>query len=182
MKHLNSVQNLLVVLIAIAGGLLAIAIFMHWDVHRKNVEITEAVASIEALRQDEHELRVIEDVLKNTRVEVEELKTRFVGREQEVLFIEFVERLAHVQGLQVSIESIEEHAIEKNELIEKMVMNVNIKGSFIDVSKFVRVVEQMPHHVVIGPVKIKKVIVTNETGNEVVSWEGRITMEVLKLK
>jgi hypothetical protein len=162
-------------------------ICIYWFVSRKitnNIgQISELATELDFQLDREGQLRSLRGITKDTEADRGTLDSHFVSPEGIVSLIKEVEGLASRSRLYIEIDSVgvEDYLIGENvdELIEILDVDLSTEGSWSSNFYFLSLLEQMPYRVSIVRLSFDA---KKNTDGEVLTWEGIISLKILKLK
>lgn len=177
--HYYSIGALCLVIILICGGYY-ITLKTLW----------KKAASVAAYNQEllsgEQRKKVSETMIasfENSKNEIERIQGFFVKKQGEVDFIEFIERVAQEEGLEIKMDvSIDTPTQVAASNLEYLVLKMQVKGVWSRVWNFSRMLEVLPYSV-----NVKSFALIGEKKTEVGAggrgmWTGVYTLNVLKYK
>ncbi len=121
--------------------------------------------------------RSLEDLIKNNKVEIDQLQSRIVKKDGTVSFIDTVESYAKSSGISVLVENVEERKLTPEiEGYQALHLNVKTQGSWEGTYRFLSLLESLPYKLTIESAEIK-----NEM-RETAAWNSLISVSVLQQK
>ncbi len=125
-----------------------------------------------------------EDLLRSfqtTQPDIDNLRNFFVKKQGEVDFIEFVEKTARDQGLEIKINSVSLDAPTSlaTHGMEYLVLRVEVKGTWLSVWNFSKLLPTLPYSVDVNSIALFS---TPAEKDKPVIWRGVYSIRVLKQK
>ncbi|MHB1316892.1 MAG: hypothetical protein ACYCZW_03515 [Minisyncoccota bacterium] len=131
---------------------------------------------------DNQKRQYADDMIKtfeNIKDKREKIDDFFVKKQGEVDFIEYVEKVARDQSLEVEVDAVEVDLSKEASSygMEYLILRFNVKGSWINVWNFSRTLESLPYSI-----DVSNMILQRENVNEKSSpiWKGIYRVSVLK--
>lgn len=125
-----------------------------------------------------------EDLLRSfqmTQTDIDSLRNFFVKRAGEVEFIEFVEKTARDQGLEIKINSVSLDAPTSlaTHGMEYLVLRVEVKGTWLSIWNFSKLLPTLPYSVDVNSLAFFR---AEAEKDKPVMWTGVYSIRVLKQK
>lgn len=147
----------------------------------KKSDVLELAASVVNHESKKESVRLLAQDLEKLQAEFEELESFAVGISQKevVSFIEKIEKLAEVSGVQSSVEKID--VIETEEgFFEMLELTIKAFGGWGGVFHFLSLVENLPYQI-----DVKNIVLESKTSEQEDSapeWQLQISFQTLKFK
>ncbi|HEY4516014.1 MAG TPA: hypothetical protein VJH67_02390 [Candidatus Paceibacterota bacterium] len=140
----------------------------------KSASLVEALPGSLDAPLDIETVLAIKKTLAEKKVDIETLNSSFVTSSGEVAFIETVEKIAALSGVDVEIVSVDvgEYGGSKN--FESLNLQVRFEGNWSEAEGFLSSVEDAPYAVTLGDIEM--------TASQNAVWLGEVGLSVLKVK
>lgn len=175
-KNINSTKKDLIVVVLAFIVSLGLLFLLLTETYKEKDVISEYKIEISEKVNDNQQLRGVKDLLRSTEEERKMLDSYFIGLNETVSFIEYIESLGIIAGVLVSIDSVKEDELEH---FEEVNMNVSVEGGGEEVFSFLTLLENIPYYIDIYKTRIEKVK-DKKTSN--VYWTGSFEFFVPKIK
>jgi Tfp pilus assembly protein PilO len=175
-KTRRTLLILVVVTIILAGGL-----FFWFSLINKSAD--ELVSKRNIYQQElvnSESLTDIQNKLVLAKNAEEFFKNIYVDADNALNFVTFLEQLSIEAGVDLNIQSlnssIENNNSESNPY-EKIEMTLNFNGGWDPVNNFLLMIENLPHHVIVGDMQIN--LIPNSAASTTLAWSASMNLEVV---
>lgn len=175
---------LLILVLAGFGGL-----YVFWSLIRQGITKIHTVniaVEEQALHHDENES--LKALLADVGPDIESLKTRIIGSDDTVSFIDNIETMARQTGATITVDAVSEKPAVEGKDYEYISLTMSTEGSWNHVHTFVSMIESLPYKVTINSLTLDQQAFEEEKANASStkqvqrSWRGTIIIDVLKKK
>lgn len=168
-------KNKLVVLSVIVAVLSVVLYFTGlFIVLGKEKKIEDSYFSAESESSKEERIRVIKYLMETNKEPIQELQDYFVQKDDEVKFIEQIEKVARNSGIKAEIISIDVKANQNDSFKENVDVKMKVDGSWHDIMYFINKLEKISFGVLIENLNLD----SNTPNN----WSGLIELIVFREK
>ena len=163
--------------VSVCGMVVAFGLYI-WVFSQVRATITQASLMSEELQllatQNTH-TQTIRRLVRDTQEEQTKLDTYFVNEESLVAFLEDLEDIGMRTGVVLSVESVSVgQAVDKDELLIPLILNVKSTGSFQSVVHTLALLESLPQATQITQARLTQ-------SSENASWNGLYSLSVLQI-
>lgn len=144
MNNLNSKNKILKVVIGIATLCLVLYFTFLFLVKKEIKKAEDAYTNSNPDSFSEEQLWQVKSIVEKNEAEIETLRNFFIRKGDEVKFIEKIESLARVSGINFEIDSIETKNGQKDSVKEDVYVKMKIEGSWRGVTYFMDKLRKMP--------------------------------------
>ena len=196
MKILNDKKGVLflgILVVVVAAGWY----FMFVNIKGLNENISLLLQQSKLEEKKAAAIHSIEIVVNDSNSDIDKLNSYFIDKDGAAAFIESIESLGRKNGVAVSIDSVDiagngaatPPTQKQNKAggsnTELLKLTISARGSWQKVFHFLSLLENMPFKLAISEANLTAVsseAVSTEKGAAVTSWNGKFSIEVLKLK
>lgn len=164
------------IIIAITIALLSIVLYCTglFVVLAEKKEIEELYLSTESESVKEEKISVIKKIAETNKDLIQTLENYFVQKDDEVEFIEQIEKTAKTSGIKFEITSIDVKANQRDSFSENVSIKIKLEGSWHGTMFFINGLEKMPFGVSVEKIDLN----ANVPGG----WSGTIEFIIFREK
>ena len=146
----NKTRKILISTTIIFLIILVASIWWFYFVTNQADDVLDLKKSAQREEAQNYNLTDLKRNINDFEVKEAELNQIFVDKDNIVIFIEKIERMAEQSGATFDIQIKDDEVKEGNEESSSLNMFIQSTGSWSNITTFLRMIENLPHHVVIG--------------------------------
>ena len=157
------------------------------NIQQKNKHTSELLSESATLTAQKENQGATKENVSETVAVRNELDTYFIPQNGVVPFLNLLQSLGTENHLTLKVVSVGiDVAPLSPDILEEVLANLEVTGTWSDVSRFAALVELMPYKVYLNTVNLEKVsdatVSSSKSASAAPSWKGDLTIGVLKLK
>lgn len=164
------------IIIATTVALLSIILYCAglFVVLREKRGIEELYLNTESESAKEEKIRVIKNVVEINKDLIQTLQNYFIQKDDEIKFIEQIEKTAQSSGIKFEIASIDVGGNQTDSFKEDINVKIKIEGSWHNIMYFINKLEKIPFGILIKDLNLD----SNVSG----SWSGAVEFIIFREK
>lgn len=183
--NIKGSKKILIIILLLNFVILVVYLLLFLSIKNKNEETSVLLNEIKTQTNKGTEFKLVEDDLEATEMDRKKINLYFVqgGEGGIVLFVEDVENMGKLSGVDLDIKSIafkefdlNNNNSENSNIFENMKVNLAIEGEWSDILYFLKLLESSPYCISFDKVYLEK----KEEKNPLL-WGGSFNLNIIKI-
>lgn len=183
--NIKGSKKILIIILFLNFVILAVYFLLFFSIKNKNEKTSILLNEIKTQTIKEAEFKLIENNLKETEIDRKKINSYFIqeGEEGVVLFVEYIENMGKISGVNLDVKSISFKEFDSNKInsesqniFENMKVSLVVEGEWSDVIYFLKLLESSLYSMSFDKVYLEKEEVENSF-----LWKGTFNLNIIKI-
>lgn len=181
-------KKIITMLSIFSVAVITLYVYLFADIKRMDKTVSERMTEIESELENDRQLQSIRNLMNDAKSDLGQITNFFVQPAGAVDFIEQVESLGKMAGVNMEIDSVGIDSVKNtaSSSTESFKISLKTEGLWVNSMHLLSLLENMPYHISFDSINLQKIAGGTESvankGKDSVYWTGNFVFSVLKIK